>query len=45
MKIEQNNIKKIQVTEIKGLDPISIYLEDFEPKLFYYKVLQLSSSC
>lgn len=31
MKITQNNIRKIHATEIKGLDPISIYLEDFKP--------------
>lgn len=29
MKIESTNVRKIMVTEISGLDPIAIYLEDF----------------
>ena len=32
MQIAQSNVRKITITEMKGLDPISIYLEDFEPR-------------
>lgn len=32
MKLEQTIARKIKVSEVYGLDPISIYLEDFEPR-------------
>ena len=32
MKIEQSTVRKINISEIDRLDPISIYLEDYEPR-------------
>ena len=31
MILEQSVAKKIKITDVYGLDPISVYLEDFEP--------------
>lgn len=31
MKIEKSKIEKLKITEAKNLDPVSVYLEDFEP--------------
>ena len=32
MNIEHSNVKKIKISDVYGLDPISVYLEDFEPR-------------
>jgi len=35
MQIEQSNVRKLKITDIyqsKGLDPIHVFLEDFEPR-------------
>jgi len=32
MKIEKTIATKIQITDVYGLDPVSVYLEDFEPR-------------
>lgn len=31
MKIEESNVRKLNISGIKHLDPISVFLEDFEP--------------
>lgn len=32
MNIEQSQIKKLLITDVKGLDPITVFLEDLEPR-------------
>lgn len=32
MKIEEAKIKRLRITDVTGLDPITVYLEDFEPR-------------
>jgi len=31
MKVEKSKVQKFKITEVKNLDPVNVFLEDFEP--------------